>query len=79
MPYTRASMLAHALRFALGKLRIRGYKRLLTDDDRAKIADDVVDQLQRAGWDLSEHMPDPGPGTGRRAVGATSRNDEAAN
>jgi hypothetical protein len=61
VPYTRGYMLASALRFALGKLRIREFKRLLTDEDRTRIADDVVDQLKGATdpWRLAEELPVP--------------------
>src|SRR5258708_1604159 len=72
VPHTRGDILAHCLRFALGKLRIRGFKRLLTDDDRARIADDVVRQLKErpggAVWRLDEVLPEPQPGNGAQSV-----------
>jgi hypothetical protein len=34
------------IRLAPGRLRVPGFKRLLTDDDRRKIADDVIPQLR---------------------------------
>jgi hypothetical protein len=72
MPYTRGYMLADALCFALGKLQIRGFKRLLTEEDRDKIAADVVRQLKERGWRemLEEVLPDPGPGYGPAGGGS---------
>jgi hypothetical protein len=71
MPYTRGYMLRSSLMFALGKLRIRGFRRLLTDEDRARIADDVVDQIKRGdsgAWRLDEELPEPQPGNGAQEV-----------
>ena len=53
-------MLAFAVSLALGRLRIRGVRRLLTEEDRRAIAQDVVRQLREFGdpWQLSREVPD---------------------
>ena len=60
MARTRAEMLAFALSLALSRLRIRSMRRLLTEDDRRAIAQDVVRQLREFGdpWELSRDVPD---------------------
>jgi hypothetical protein len=30
----------------------------LTEDERFRVADEVIDQLQKGGWQLSEPLPD---------------------
>ncbi len=59
---TRGDMLRFAIAFALrgaSKL-IRGLKRGLTEEERYRVADDVMNRLQQNGdpWRLSEDLPD---------------------
>jgi len=58
---TRGDMLRFAVAFALrgaSKL-IRGLRQTLTEEERYRVADDVVDRLQQHGdpWRLSEDLP----------------------
>jgi hypothetical protein len=65
MGYTRGYMLEFSITFALGKLKIRGYKGLLSEEGRQFIAKDVVRQLREYPgnpWKLDEEIiPDPLP------------------
>ncbi|MGO9686157.1 MAG: hypothetical protein ACLPTZ_26895 [Beijerinckiaceae bacterium] len=53
-------MLRFAVAFALVRARklVRGLKQGLTEDERYRVADEVVQQLQRHGdpWRLSEEL-----------------------
>jgi hypothetical protein len=55
-----ALRVAFALRTA-SKL-VRGLRQGLTEEDRYRVADDVVNQLEKGGWQLSEELPDVGKG-----------------
>ena len=62
MGYTREYMLEHSIAFALSKLKIRGYKGLLTEEGRHIIAKDVVRQLRKYPgnpWHLDEEVIPP--------------------
>ena len=65
-PRTRGDMLRFAIAFALRDARklVRGLKEDLTEEERYRVADDVVDRLQQHGdpWRLSEDLPPPGKG-----------------
>jgi hypothetical protein len=53
-------VLRYAIAFALrgaSKL-VRGLRQGLTEDERFAVADDVVNQLEKGGWRLSEPLPD---------------------
>jgi hypothetical protein len=53
-------VLDNAIAFALigaSKL-VRGLRRGLTEDERYRVADDVVGQLEKGGWQLSEELAD---------------------
>jgi hypothetical protein len=58
---TRGDMLRFAIAFALMGARklIRGLKQGLTEDERYRVADDVVRRLQQHGdpWRLSDELP----------------------
>ncbi len=59
---TRGDLLRFAFAFALrgaSKL-VRGLRQGLTEEERYRVADDVVDRLQQRGdpWRLSEDLPD---------------------
>jgi hypothetical protein len=57
---TRADLLRFAVAFALrgaSKL-VRGLKQGLSEDERFRVADEVVNQLEKGGWRLSEELPD---------------------
>jgi len=59
---TRSDLLRFAIAFALraaAKL-VRGLRQTLTEEERYRVADDVVDRLQRHGdpWRLSEDLPE---------------------
>jgi len=55
-------MLRFSVAFALMHARklARGLKQGLTEDERYRVADDVVEQLKRRGdpWRLSEELPE---------------------
>jgi hypothetical protein len=61
---TRADMLSFAVPFALRGARklVRGPRQELTEEERYRVADDVVHQLKQHGdpWRLSEELPPPG-------------------
>ena len=63
---TRGDMLAFAIAFALRGARklVRGPRQELTEEERYRVADDVVHQLKQHGdpWHLSEELPPPGKG-----------------
>lgn len=59
---TRGDLLRFAIAFALrgaSKL-IRGLRQGLSEEERYRVADDVVDRLRERGdpWKLSEPLPD---------------------
>ena len=58
---TRGDMLRFAVAFALMRARklVRGLKQGLTEDERYRVADDVVQRLQQHGdpWRLSDELP----------------------
>ena len=60
---TRGDLLSFAVAFAL-----RGARKLvreeLTEEERYRVADDVVHQLKQRGdpWRLSDELPPPGKG-----------------
>jgi len=61
---TRGDMLSFAIAFALMGARklVRGLRQELTEEERYRVADDVVHQLKQYGdpWRLSEDLPPPG-------------------
>ncbi len=63
---TRGDMLRFAIAFALRGARklVRGLRQGLDEEERYRVADDVVRQLQERGdpWRLSEELP---PATGK--------------
>jgi hypothetical protein len=57
---TRGDLLRFAIAFALrgaSKL-VRGLRQGLSENERYRVADDVVNQLEKGGWRLSEELPD---------------------
>ena len=66
---TRGDLLRFAIAFALMRARklVRGLQQGLTEEERYRVADDVVDRLQQHGdpWRLDEVLPPPslGPST----------------
>jgi hypothetical protein len=63
---TRGDLLRFAIAFALRGARklVRGLHQGLTEDERYRVADDVVNRLQAHGdpWRLNEDLPPPGKG-----------------
>jgi hypothetical protein len=63
---TRGDMLSFAIAFALRGARklVRGLREELTEEERYRVANDVVHQLKQHGdpWRLSEDLPLPGKG-----------------
>jgi hypothetical protein len=63
---TRGEMLSFAIAFALRGARklIRGLRQELTEEERYRVANDVVARLEQHGnpWRLSEDLPPPGKG-----------------
>jgi hypothetical protein len=63
---TRGDMLSFAIAFALrGACKlVRGLREGLTEEERYRVADDVVHRLKQHGdpWRLSEDLPPPGKG-----------------
>jgi hypothetical protein len=63
---TRGDMLSFAIAFALRGARklVRGLRQELTEEERYRVANDVVHQLKQHGdpWRLSEVIPAPGKG-----------------
>jgi hypothetical protein len=63
---TRGDMLSFAIAFALRGARklVRGLREELTEDQRSRVANDVVHRLRRHGdpWQVSEELPPPGKG-----------------
>jgi hypothetical protein len=59
-------MLSFAIAFALRGARklVRGLREELTEEERYRVADDVVLRLKQHGdpWRLSEDLPPPGKG-----------------
>ncbi len=59
-------MLCFAIAFALRGARklVRGLRQELTEEERYRVADDVVHHLKQHGdsWRLSEELPPPGKG-----------------
>lgn len=59
-------MLSYAIAFALRGARklVRGLRQELTEEERYRVADDVVHRLKEHGdpWPLSEDLPPPGKG-----------------
>jgi len=70
---TRGDLLSFAIAFALRGARklVRGLRQELTEEERYRVADDVVHQLKQHGdpWRLSEEMAPPrkGHSTNERA------------
>lgn len=63
---TRADLLRFAIAFALRGARklVRGLRHELSEEERFRVADDVVHHLKQHGdpWRLSEDLPPPGKG-----------------
>lgn len=63
---TRADLLRFAIAFALRGARklVRGLRHELSEEERFRVADDVVHHLKQHGdpWQLSEDLPPPGKG-----------------
>ena len=63
---TRGDMLSFAIAFALMGARklVRGLRQELTEEERYRVANDVVHQLKQYGdpYRLSEDLPPPGKG-----------------
>jgi hypothetical protein len=63
---TRGDMLSFAIAFALRGARklVRGFRKELSEEERYRVADDVVYRLKQHGdpWRLSEELPPPGKG-----------------
>jgi hypothetical protein len=63
---TRGDMLSFAIAFALRGARnlVRGLRDELSEEERYRVANDVVDRLKQRGdpWRLSEDLPPPGKG-----------------
>jgi hypothetical protein len=63
---TRGDMLSFAIAFALRGARklVRGFREELTEEERYRVANDVVHRLKQHGdpWRLSEDLPPPGKG-----------------
>ena len=63
---TGGDMLGFAIAFALRGARelVRGLREELTEEERYRVADDVVHQLKQHGdpWRLSEDLPPPSKG-----------------
>ena len=63
---TRGDLLSFAVGFALRGARklVRGLREGLTEEERYRVADDVVDRLKQHGdpWRLSENLPPSGKG-----------------
>ena len=63
---TRGDLLSFAIAFALRSARklVRGLRQELTEEERYRVANDVVDRLKQHGdpWRLSEDLPPPGKG-----------------
>ena len=59
---TRGDLLSFAIAFALRGARkiVRGLRQGLNEEERYRVADDVVDQLKQRGdpWRLSEDLPE---------------------
>jgi hypothetical protein len=57
---TRGDLLRYAIAFALRRASklVRGLRKALTEDERFTVADNVVNQLEKGGWRLSEELPD---------------------
>jgi hypothetical protein len=66
---TRGDLLRFAIAFALrgAQKLVRGLRQGLTEQERYRVADDVVHRLQQNGdpWRLSEDLPPPGKGHSR--------------
>jgi hypothetical protein len=60
---TRGDLLSFAIAFALREARklVRGLREELTEEERYRVADDVVHQLKQHGdpWRLSDELPTP--------------------
>ncbi len=67
---TRGDLLSFAIAFALREARklVRGLRQELTEDERYRVADDVVQRLKQHGdpWRLLEDLPPPGKGHSTR-------------
>jgi hypothetical protein len=63
---TRGDLLSFAIAFALRGARklVRGLREKLNEEERYRVADDVVRRLKEYGdpWRLSEDLPPPGKG-----------------
>jgi len=63
---TRGDLLRFAIAFALRGARklVRGLRQGLSEEERYRVADDVVHRLQQNGdpWRLSDDLPRPGKG-----------------
>ena len=63
---TRGDMLSFAIAFALRSARklVRGLREEMTEEERYRVANDVVRRLKEHGdpWRLSEDLPPPGKG-----------------
>ena len=63
---TRGEMLSFAIAFALTGARklVRGLRQELTEEERYRVANDVVQRLKQHGdpWRLSDELPPPRKG-----------------
>jgi len=61
---TRGDMLSFAIAFALRGARklVRGLRHELTEEERYRVANDVVHRLKEHGDRLSDDLPPPGKG-----------------
>jgi len=62
---TRGDLLSFATQVCVRPLaRMRGLREELTEEERYRVADDVVHRLKQHGdpWRLSEDLPPPGKG-----------------
>jgi hypothetical protein len=64
--HTRGDLLSFAIAYALRGARklVRGLREELTEEERYRVADDVVHRLKQHGdpWRLSDDLPPPGKG-----------------
>jgi len=68
--WTMEDHLVFDIGFALPRARVRGIRRVLTEDERRRIAIAVVEHLRLCGWKFTLSAPQRGHGTG---IGGTPR------
>lgn len=57
-----------AVRMALSRVTVRGFRRALSEAERDSIAATIVDQLRRSGWRWRLRPHEIGPGLHSRSV-----------